>query len=220
MRQAAEETGRTLGIAYYRRTYPKVNRAREVIRAGAIGLPVLAEANCHSWFHPTDGDRDWFLDPERAGGGPLFDIASHRIDLLNFFFGRPVRATGLLSNVVHKTAVEDSATVLVEYESGVRGIVDVRWHSRVPSDEFRIRGTDGVVELSPLNGPDLIYPGGRESMAPHANLHYPCIENFVGSILSGGPLLASAETSAWTDCVTETVIKGAGAALDKRYPVS
>src|ERR1035441_306633 len=30
MQQAAEETGRTLGIAYYRRMYPKVERAREL----------------------------------------------------------------------------------------------------------------------------------------------------------------------------------------------
>ena len=32
-------------------------------------------------------------------------------------------------------------------------------------DECRIRGTDGEMEMSPLNGPDLIYPGGRESLA-------------------------------------------------------
>jgi predicted dehydrogenase len=41
MQQTAEETGRTLGIASYRRTYPKVNRALDLIKEGAIGTPVL-----------------------------------------------------------------------------------------------------------------------------------------------------------------------------------
>src|ERR1039458_6085132 len=47
MQQAAEETRRTLGIAYYRRMYPKVDRARRLIEAGVIGRPVFAEATSH-----------------------------------------------------------------------------------------------------------------------------------------------------------------------------
>ena len=43
MLQAAEQSGKTLGLAYYRRSYPKVQRARELLAAGAIGKPVLAE---------------------------------------------------------------------------------------------------------------------------------------------------------------------------------
>src|SRR5437870_2404702 len=37
MQQAAEESGTTLGIAYYRRMYPKVARAQWWIESGAIG---------------------------------------------------------------------------------------------------------------------------------------------------------------------------------------
>src|SRR5580658_5533057 len=36
MEQAAREAGRILGVAYYRRMYPKVNRAKDLIEAGAI----------------------------------------------------------------------------------------------------------------------------------------------------------------------------------------
>src|ERR1035438_5959256 len=35
MQQASEETGRTLGISYYRRMYPKLVRARVLMAAGA-----------------------------------------------------------------------------------------------------------------------------------------------------------------------------------------
>jgi len=201
MQRASEEAGRTLGIAYYRRMYPKVERARELMEAGAIGRPVLAEASCHDWFHPTDEFRAWLIDPAKSGGGPLYDIACHRIDLMNYLFGRAEKAIGALSTLVHPSAVEDNATVLIEYESGVRGIVDVRWHSKVVRDEFRIRGTEGELELSPLNSPSLVYPGGAEQLPPHANLHYPCIEDFVSAVTDGRAPRSSGITAMETDRV-------------------
>ena len=179
MLHTADESGKTFGLAYYRRCYPKVQRAKQLLAAGAIGTPA------------------------KAGGGPLFDIASHRIDVLNFLFGQPRRVAAQLSNVVHHYAVEDNATVMIEYAGEVRGMVDVRWHSNVARDECRIRGTEGEMELSPLNGPDLTYPGARENLPPHANLHYPLLENFVDAVEGKAPLLASGASSFWTDWVTE-----------------
>jgi predicted dehydrogenase len=205
MVQAAEEAGRTLGIAYYRRMYPKLQRAKALIGEGAIGQPVMAELSNHYWYDET-GHGPWRLDPKMAGGGPLYDIASHRIDVLNFLFGRPVRATGLIANAVHQYGVEDCATVLVEYENRARGIVDVRWHSRVVRDECRIVGTDGALDLTPLNGPELKYPGGEESLPVHKNLHYPCVENFVSAVMDGAHLHASGASSIWTDWVTAEVL--------------
>jgi 1,5-anhydro-D-fructose reductase (1,5-anhydro-D-mannitol-forming) len=202
MASAAKQSGKTFGVAYYRRSYPKIQRAKQLLEAGAIGKPVVAELTNHMWFDGT-GNRGWLFDPVKAGGGPLFDIASHRIDVLNFLFGQPVRAAGQLSNVVHHYAVEDNATVMIEYPGGVRGVVDVRWHSKIKHDECRIRGTDGEMELSPLNGPTLVYPGGNENLPTHANLHYPMIENFVDAVEGKAALLSSGASAYWTDWVTE-----------------
>jgi 1,5-anhydro-D-fructose reductase (1,5-anhydro-D-mannitol-forming) len=198
---AAEAEGRILGIAYYRRMYPKVARARELIAAGAIGRPVFAEATSHDWFYPTDGHRAWLVDPALAGGGPLHDIGSHRIDLMNYLFGRPSRVSGQLSTLVQPVAVEDNATVMIEYEDGVRGVVDVRWHSRPSRDEFRIRGTEGELDLTPLNGARLIYPEGEEQIPPHANLHYPCVEDFVSAVAGGAPPRSTGATGMFTEWV-------------------
>ena len=207
--RAARETGVLLGVAYYRRFYPKLLRARELLQAGAIGQPVLAEINCHDWFARRDGFRPWLLDPALAGGGPLYDTASHRIDLLNFLFGKPARVSAHLSNAVHRWDVEDSATLLIEYEGGVRGVCDVRRHSRVARDEFRIIGTEGALELTPLNGPELASPAGKEHLPAHANLHYPLIENFVSAVLDGAPLVSSGETAMVTDAVTQAALDSA-----------
>ena len=208
MLQASQQAGKTFGVAYYRRTYPKVRRAKELLAAGAIGKPVLAELTCHSWLDGSEKERNWLIDPAMAGGGPLYDIASHRIDVLNYLFGKPVLVSGHLSNVVHHYAVEDNATVMIDYENGARGIVDVRWHSKIRRDECRIRGTDGEMELSPLNGPELVYPGGHEHLPPHENLHYPMIKNFVDAVLGKAPLISSGESAIWTDWVTERAKEG------------
>ena len=207
MVQIAEENRRMLGVAYYRRTYPKLWRARQLIDAGAIGKPVIAELSSHTWFDAKQDSRRWLVDPALAGGGPLYDVASHRIDVLNFLFGRPMRVSAHLSNAVHHYAVEDNATVMIDYAGGVRGIVDVRWHSKIKRDECRIRGTDGEIELTPLNGPELVYPGGRETLPPHENLHYPIIENFADAVLNNAALVASGASSIWTDWVIEQAKK-------------
>lgn len=206
MVEAARAAGKTLGVAYYRRTYPKVARAKELLRQGAIGQPLLAYITCYEWRSGAEVERAWLFDPALAGGGPLFDIGSHRIDVLNFLFGEPQRVAGQLSNAVHATPVEDCATVMIEYANKVRGIVDVRWNTGLKRDELRIIGTDGEMDLTPLSGPDLVYPGGREDLPAHANLHFPCIENFVAAVLDDAPLLASGESSLWTDWVTEQAV--------------
>jgi len=205
MQQAAEAAGRTLGIAYYRRMYPKVARARQLLEAGAIGRPVFASATSHDWFFPDRVARAWLADPAKAGAGPLYDIACHRIDLMNYLFGRPLRASGYRSTLVQPIAVEDNATVLAEHESGVRSLVDVRWHSREARDEFRIRGTEGEMDLTPLSGPSLVFPGGAEEIPAPANLHYPCIEDFTHAVLEDRPPRSSGKTALETEWVMAQV---------------
>jgi len=58
MLQAAEQNGRTLGVAYYRRRYPKLQRAKQLLAAGAIGKPVLAELTSHGWFDGKKPERN------------------------------------------------------------------------------------------------------------------------------------------------------------------
>ena len=202
MAAAAERSGLVCGVAYYRRRYAKVMEAKRLLEAGAIGTPVMAELHCHSWFNPTDGHRAWLVDPVLAGGGPSFDIASHRIDLLNYFFGKPERAAGFRSNAVHTYGVEDNATVLVEYAGGVRGMVDARWHSRVERDGCRIVGTDGVLDLEPLNGPILRTPTGDLELPAPSNLHFPLVEDFVTAILEGRKPVCPIGEAISTDWVT------------------
>ncbi len=206
-----QASGRLFGVSYYRRLYPKLVRAKQLIQQGAIGRPLLGEGNCHSWIH-IEG-REWLGDPALAGGGPLYDIASHRIDAMNFLFGKPERACGLRSNAVHRMGVEDSATILMGMQGGVHCVVDVRWNSQVQRDQFRIVGEEGEINLDPLNSPELRLSTRTESrvesLPPHDNFHYPLVENFVDAALSGDRerLACPAEEAAWVDWTIEQVAR-------------
>ena len=209
MVQAARGSGCLFAVAYYRRLFPKLLRARQLIRAGAIGEPVMAEANCHSAL-PTDRpnwDRNWALHPETAGGGPLYDIGSHRIDALNFLFGKPLEAKGIISNRIHHLAVEDSATVLIRYPGGIHAVVDVRWNSRIKRDQLRVIGTEGELNLDPLSGPELRYAEREESWPTHSNVHAPCIDDFVAAVLDGTPLACPGDEAMATDWVISKALE-------------
>ena len=203
--EMAAAKGGVCGVAYYRRTYPAVLEAKRLMAAGAIGTPVAIEMCCQHWFAAENGHRAWLLDPSMAGGGPLFDIGSHRIDLANFLFGRPLEATGMRSNAVHTYAVEDNATVLIGYEKGVRATIDIRWHARAERDECRIVGTDGVIDLSPLNSGKLRAPGVSLELPPHANLHFPLIADFVTAVIEGRKPVCPIEDAIQTDWVTAQI---------------
>jgi predicted dehydrogenase len=207
----AAASGRVFGVSYYRRLFPKLLRARQLVAAGAIGQPVLVEANCHGWV--PDEDRAWLRDPSMAGGGPLYDIASHRIDAMNFLFGKPEQACGMLSNAVHGMRVEDSATALIRYGGGVHGVVDVRWNSRVSRDQFRIVGVEGELGLDALSGPELRVAGRVEMLPTHANVHYPLVLNFAGAIASNSPaaVACDGEQARWVDWAIEQVVRSQAA---------
>ncbi len=211
----ARSSGRLLGVSYYRRLYPKLIRAKQLIAEGAIGQPLVVEANCHSWLE--NEERAWLRNPALAGGGPLYDTASHRIDAMHFLFGKSESACGRLSNALHKMAVEDSATAVLQFAGGVHGMVDVRWNSRVRRDQFRVLGVEGEINLDPLNGPELrVHLGGGagtrsqvETLPAHENVHFPLIQNFVGAVAASSvaSLACPADQGQWVDWAIEQIVR-------------
>ncbi len=206
MVKTAEECGVLFGVPFYRRRYPKLLRLAQLLKEGILGDVTYAWAAYHGWVGMENlSGRTWFVEPDKSGGGPLPDVGSHRIDVLNFLFGTPSSVMAGVGNQTHGYEVEDSATLLMEYDSGMRSVLDVRWNSRVERDEFRVIGVEGEADLTPLNGPSLrIRLNGRswsEERPPHQNLHFPLVENFVRAVLDGEALVSSGRTAIETDRV-------------------
>lgn len=122
MVRACDKAGVKLGVGLMMRYHASHVEAARIIRDGGIGTPVMGRAQLSCWYPPIEGA--WRQDPALGGGGALADLGVHCIDLLEMFFGRTRSVMATVGRTVHDYEAEDTAVVLLEFENGVRGIVD------------------------------------------------------------------------------------------------
>ncbi|HVF10998.1 MAG TPA: Gfo/Idh/MocA family oxidoreductase [Abditibacteriaceae bacterium] len=185
---AARDKGVTLGVAYYRRGYPKMQKVKQLIEEGVLGTPTWVNIAAHSWFNPIEGDPQyWRVQKARSGGGgAVADIGVHRLDLLQYWLGSCRAVCRHLQHLVQPYEVEDGASVILELSNGAPVHAYFAWNSRTWIDRFELVGSEGKIIAEPLDGAPLIVIRGREreelAIDPPANAHLPCIEDFVRAV--------------------------------------
>jgi predicted dehydrogenase len=199
-----------LGVAYYRHFYPVVSRAKELIAAGEIGQPVIAQINAFEFFNPApDHSRAWLLRKDRSGGGPMFDFGCHRIEVLANIFGPIARVSARLANVVFEREVEDTATTLFQFESGACATLSVTHAAREAQDTLDIFGTGGSIHISNLNEGVMRWISAEgeecETLSPNPNLHLPLIEDFVDAVINHREPLVNHETGRMVAMIEEKI---------------
>jgi predicted dehydrogenase len=192
MNAAAEANGVLLGVAYYRRFYPAVEKVKQILESGEIGVPVVAQVNAFERFDPApDHPRRWLLDKRQSGGGPMFDFGCHRVEVLLNLFGDVKAVKGLATNVLFGREVEDTACALLQFERGTQGVISVTHAARDPQDTLEIFGSEGSVRVDVLNEGRLCVSTedghSLQSHPPHANLHQPLVEDFASAVVEGRP---------------------------------
>lgn len=124
MIDACRRAGVPLYVAYYRRTLPHFLKVKELLEEGAIGQ--VRFVSVQLWQSRAadlvaDSEENWRVDPDIAGGGYFYDLASHTLDFLDFCFG-PVKAVqGLQTNQAGQYEAEDIVAANILFESGVVG---------------------------------------------------------------------------------------------------
>ena len=81
------------------------------------------------------------------GGGCLSDIATHAVDLLNYFVGSPKGVIGASLQSLVSKGVEDRVDVLLDYD-GFRGTLHVNWSDascRKPAYRINIETSKGRI---------------------------------------------------------------------------
>jgi predicted dehydrogenase len=89
------------------------------------------------------------------GGGALFELASHLIDLVNFLIGKPDKITGSSLNFIYSKNVEDAALSTFLYKNETIGTLSINWSEtsyRKPAIKIEIFGDGGriLVDLRSL----------------------------------------------------------------------
>jgi predicted dehydrogenase len=178
-----------LGVAYYRHFYPAVNRIKEILKSGEIGLPAYTLIKVHEMFNPQPGQpRRWLVEKEQAAGGPMMDVGSHRIELLMNLFGPISKANGMLTNGVYERGVEDTGLASFAFKSGSAASLATCHASAMPQDTVDVFGCKGTIQVSSLNEGKMIVKTGDDERAefhpPHANVHQPHVEDFINAIIN------------------------------------
>ena len=184
----AEASGRVNAVNFNIRFYPLCHQARAMVRDGAIGQPRYITGHYLQDWLLLETDWNWRLQPERGGAlRAVGDIGSHWLDLTAFitghrivsvmaelstFIGARREPTGPVETystdvatetVTRAIATEDSASILLRFENGARGAVNISQISagRKNSLQYEISGSDASIAWD-SEQPDQIWIGHRE----------------------------------------------------------
>lgn len=205
MIEACKQAGVMLAVSYYRRFYPNVQKAREIISSGSIGRVTLAGIHAVSGS-VLDEPRRWLIERDVAGGGAFQRSGSHRIDVLVYLLGPVSGVHALSERMLEGYDVEDASVAILRFESGAQGWLV--FHTTVggaQTDWIEICGTRGRLLLDPLGSGTIRVEtaDGKEELKgdiPEA-VSLPIIDDFVCALAEGRPPMCSGEEALKTNQV-------------------
>ncbi|MEO2003142.1 MAG: Gfo/Idh/MocA family oxidoreductase [Candidatus Poribacteria bacterium] len=144
---AVEEAGIKFMISLPQRSRSQILLAKKAVEDGLLGeltfgrARIAHSAGLDSWF---SGPSAWFADPERAGGGALFDLGCHVMDILPWLMGgSPKKITGIINNQSNSYPIDDNSVTLMEFPNNAIGVVDCSWVHRSGPALLELYGTEG-----------------------------------------------------------------------------
>ncbi|MYJ73991.1 MAG: Gfo/Idh/MocA family oxidoreductase [Gammaproteobacteria bacterium] len=162
---AAEQAGTVFMIAEQAQYWTDVQKARELIDAGAIGEVITARACFYDPLNVPPGVIPWRYELARAGGGISIDGGAHWIRPMRMMLGEIDEVVAATARHVEDMEGESSAHAIFRFQSGVVGTFDALQSTGAvaPVEDFRITGTDG----------ELVMERGREGRLMLYNGEHP-----------------------------------------------
>jgi len=144
--EAVNEIDIKFMISLPSRCSPDILLAKKAIDEGILGDltfgrgRVAHSAALDKWFSGTSW---WFVDPVRAGGGALFDLGCHRVDVIRWLMGEPKKVTAIINNFTGNFPIDDNSVTVVEFANKALGVIDVAWTHRSGPNMLELFGTEG-----------------------------------------------------------------------------
>jgi len=216
MIRVSEETGMPLHVAYYRRTLPAFLKVKELVDNGSIGKLLTVNVKLYKAFGERDKFPDkqsWHVNPEIAGAGHFYDLASHQFDFLDFVFGPVTKVNGVARNIVGYYKAEDTVSAAFSFESDVVGsgswcfVVD----EKSEEDSIEIHGTNGKIKFScfDLGNVELTTKEGTQkfSFTNPENISFLLVQQLVGALQGKNDCVSTMYSAARTNYVLEEIVK-------------
>ena len=196
--KAVHENGIKFMISLPSRTRSETLFIKKVLDEGWLGKITLMRARvAHNasldhWFH--DGSA-WFADEALAGGGALFDLGCHTVDVMRWFMGEPKSVISKIQQFSDAYPIDDNSAIVVEFKNGALGILDTAWVHRAGPNPIEIYGTEGFIGRNFSGNLELVsthlQPGGVQGVI-HPNrlpdaLPMP-MDQWISAILHDTPM--------------------------------
>ena len=160
MAAAVDATGVKAQMTFNFRFFPAVARARQLMAAGFVGRVFSFRGRYHrSSYISSEKPMSWRLQREITGGGALFDLGAHILDLLYSVLGEFAAVNGTLDTLIKQrpvaagsaemapVAVDDIALLHARLADGALGTVEIsRMGTGATNDlSFEIFGDKGAI---------------------------------------------------------------------------
>ena len=122
MTAACEVAGVTLGVGHNRRWWPAMRELKRIVEAGELGTLLHLEGhNSNENSNAVTGG--WRTLPAESPGGGMTGAGLHALDAMVGLAGPVKRVQGQLLRRKPPPAPQDTASALLEFESGVSGLL-------------------------------------------------------------------------------------------------
>jgi predicted dehydrogenase len=164
MLEAAEKSGVVHQVTFHNRFSPAMLRAKQLVDEGFLGQPMsFRVAYLHSGYVDPNRPMSWRLDKKQSGGGALYDLGSHAIDLIRYLLGdctkvfaslhtfikkRPVKSTD--ETIYADVEVDDLAILQMNTQNGAVGTIEASRIATGSTDELLVdvHGTQGALHFN------------------------------------------------------------------------
>ncbi|PKN91593.1 MAG: hypothetical protein CVU44_18600 [Chloroflexi bacterium HGW-Chloroflexi-6] len=156
LRDAALKNGSRILVGFQFRFHPTLNKAKELIEAGALGKILTAHAHWGEYlpnWHPWEDYRASYAARDDLGGGVVRTL-THPLDYLRFLLGEVVSLHALSGQIspLELSGVEDVSEIGLRFASGAIGGVHVNYFQRPAVHRLEIVGTAGTLRWDNADG--------------------------------------------------------------------
>src|SRR5580692_314554 len=148
---ATAQSGVRVRLGYNHRFHPSLQKARELIDAGALG-PLMFIRGRYGHGGRKGYDREWRADPKLSGGGELIDQGVHLIDLAGWFLGDLPVVEGHATTSFWDMKVDDNAFLSLRTSAGQTAWLHVSCTEWKNMFSLEVYGRDGKVSMDGLGG--------------------------------------------------------------------
>jgi predicted dehydrogenase len=138
-------------VGFNHRFHPAMQKARELVDAGAIGTPQYVRGRYGHGGRPGY-DREWRAVPALSGGGEAIDQGMHLLDLARWFLGDFTHVEGATATYFWDMPVEDNVFFLLRTGDGAIAQLHASWTEWKNLFSFEVTGRDGKLEIAGLGG--------------------------------------------------------------------